>query len=65
MAGAAATKFPNENILYFLDSHIEVTKGWLWPIVRHLQNNKKDVLVPSIDQLESVGLTYLGSHYGL
>jgi len=36
------------DVLTFLDSHVEATKGWLEPLLRSIQNNRKTAAVPVI-----------------
>lgn len=50
MRGEVVAKGP---ILTFLDSHVEVTKGWLEPLLDRILNNPTTVVVPVSDNINS------------
>lgn len=59
-------------ILVFLDSHIEVTKGYIEPLVGRIVENNKNVVVPVIDNINADtfeyykgGIDILGHTWGL
>lgn len=53
-------------VTIFLDSHIEATKGWLEPILSRIKEDKRHVVVPSIDTIGADDLEYrLGGGLGV
>ena len=36
-------------VLIFLDSHCEVNKAWLEPLLSHIKNDRRNVAIPIID----------------
>lgn len=47
------------DILVFLDSHIECTIGWVEPLIARIMEDRRHVVVPTIDGLDSVHWKYL------
>ncbi|CAE8714805.1 unnamed protein product [Polarella glacialis] len=45
-------------VTVFLDSHIEATKGWLEPILSRIKEDKRHVVVPSIDSIGAEDFVY-------
>eukprot|EP00922_Rhytidocystis_sp_ex-Travisia-forbesii_P031027 GHVS01045756.1.p1 GENE.GHVS01045756.1~~GHVS01045756.1.p1 ORF type:complete len:667 (-),score=93.72 GHVS01045756.1:572-2572(-) len=41
-----------DNIIVFLDCHVRPDRGWLYPIIRHINTNYKRVVVPKIPVLD-------------
>lgn len=39
----------NGDVLTFLDSHCEVTKGWIKPLLHRIKQDKKNVVCPVIE----------------
>lgn len=51
-------------VLLFLDSHCEVTTGWLQPLVHSIKEDKKTVICPVIDVISDKTLEYsVGDKY--
>lgn len=42
----------------FLDSHIEVTSGWIEPLLARLREKPKHLLVPRVDSIDAERFTY-------
>ena len=57
LAGAAVIK---SDVLIFLDSHIEVTEGWLEPLLDPIAKNNTFVVAPYIDVIDDTTFQY---HY--
>ncbi|TPP56290.1 Polypeptide N-acetylgalactosaminyltransferase [Fasciola gigantica] len=55
MLGARAS---SAEVLTFLDSHIECTKGWLEPLLDRIQTDKTNVVVPVIEVIGDSDLKY-------
>ncbi len=49
LAGAAMVK---GDVIIFLDSHIEVTEGWLQPLLDPISQNYTNVVTPIIDVID-------------
>lgn len=45
-------------IVVFLDSHIEATPGWLEPLLARIGEDRRRVVVPSIDTIENDNFKY-------
>ncbi|CAE7792356.1 gly-3 [Symbiodinium microadriaticum] len=45
-------------VTIFLDSHIEATRGWIEPILARIAEDKRHVVVPSIDTLGAEDMVY-------
>uniref|UniRef100_A0A915Q2T0 Polypeptide N-acetylgalactosaminyltransferase n=1 Tax=Setaria digitata TaxID=48799 RepID=A0A915Q2T0_9BILA len=50
------------DVLVFLDSHCEVSEGWLEPLLTRIKNNRSAVLCPIIDHISAETLAYSGSN---
>lgn len=48
-------------VIVFLDSHMEVNKDWLQPLLAHLDKNKRAFAVPVIDGIDKNTFRYFGS----
>lgn len=48
------------NVAVFLDSHCEVTEGWLPPMLHRIKENYTNVLVPVIDVIDDSTFKYNG-----
>mmetsp|Transcript_139264 Transcript_139264/g.445164 ORF Transcript_139264/g.445164 Transcript_139264/m.445164 type:complete len:685 (-) Transcript_139264:134-2188(-) len=48
-------------VVVFLDSHIEATAGWLEPLLARIREDRKHVVVPSIDSIEFDNFGYEGN----
>ena len=46
------------DVLVFLDAHVEVTEGWIEPLLAALQQEKRIVAIPHIDVIEPDTLQY-------
>ncbi|OZC08470.1 glycosyltransferase, group 2 family protein, partial [Onchocerca flexuosa] len=49
------------DVLVFLDSHCEVSKGWLEPLLARIKDNRSAVLCPIIDHISAETLAYSGN----
>ncbi|MCP9258379.1 putative N-acetylgalactosaminyltransferase 9 [Dirofilaria immitis] len=49
------------DVLVFLDSHCEVSEGWLEPLLTRIKDNRSAVLCPIIDHISAETLAYSGS----
>ena len=55
MTGAVNSKGP---VLIFMDSHFEVTTGWLEPLLDRIARNKNTTVLPTVDGLDSETFEY-------
>lgn len=46
------------SVLVFLDAHIEVTKGWLVPLLSEISEDRTRVMLPVIDELSHKTFAY-------
>jgi len=52
------------DVLLFLDSHCEVTTGWLQPLLRTIKEDRRNVVCPVIDVISDKNLEYsVGDRY--
>lgn len=51
----------NGEVLTFLDSHCEATKGWIEPLLQRIKQNRKNVVCPVIEVIDAVDFSYKGS----
>jgi len=58
-------KHSSGDLLIFLDSHCESTKGWLEPLAYHIKQHPKAVAIPSIDSIDHTSLEFHGSPGGV
>ena len=56
LVGAAAVQ---SDVIIFLDSHIEVTEGWLEPLLGPISQNHTVVMTPVIDVIDDSTLKYI------
>uniref|UniRef100_A0A158Q8H7 Polypeptide N-acetylgalactosaminyltransferase n=1 Tax=Elaeophora elaphi TaxID=1147741 RepID=A0A158Q8H7_9BILA len=49
------------DVLVFLDSHCEVSEGWLEPLLARIKDNRSAVLCPIIDHISAETLAYFGT----
>jgi len=47
-------------VTIFLDSHIEATRGWIEPLLARIKEDRRHVVVPSIDSIHFDNLGYEG-----
>ncbi|VDK86579.1 unnamed protein product, partial [Onchocerca ochengi] len=50
------------DVLVFLDSHCEVSEGWLEPLLARIKDNRSAVLCPVIDHISAETLAYSGNN---
>lgn len=48
----------------FFDAHIEVTKGWLEPLLATIASDRSIIAVPHIDWISSKHMSFDASDYG-
>ncbi|XP_057294075.1 polypeptide N-acetylgalactosaminyltransferase 5-like [Hydractinia symbiolongicarpus] len=48
-------------VLTFLDSHCEVTDGWIEPLLSRIKENKKNVVCPVIEVIDPEDFSYKGA----
>jgi len=63
-ARLAGAEVATGDILVFLDSHCEATKGWLEPMARRIQEDPRVVQIPRIDMIDANTLSYYGGGGG-
>ena len=67
LRGASSSSCSNDDILVFLDAHVEVGAGWLDPLVSAIRRNHSTVAVPHVDTIQADTLEYtpwVPEHYG-
>ncbi|KAI3382044.1 hypothetical protein SNEBB_005943 [Seison nebaliae] len=50
--------FATGEVMVFLDAHCEVNYGWSEPILHHLKNNPKSIVIPTIDSIDKDSMAY-------
>ena len=55
------THYAQGQILFFLDSHCEVNKQWLEPLLKRISQNRKIVVCPIIDLIDPDTFAYTSS----
>ncbi|KAF7258335.1 hypothetical protein EG68_04476 [Paragonimus skrjabini miyazakii] len=55
------TRASTAEVITFLDSHIECTKGWLEPLLDRIKANKTNVVVPIIEVISDKDFKYNGA----
>ncbi|KAK7479302.1 hypothetical protein BaRGS_00029472 [Batillaria attramentaria] len=60
-ARLAGAKAATGDVLIFLDSHCEVSKGWLEPLLGRIKEDRTAVLCPEIDLIDKDTLQYGGT----
>ena len=58
LRGASAS---NGEVLTFLDSHCEATKGWIEPLLQRIKEDNQNVVCPVIEVIDAVDFSYKGS----
>ncbi|CAJ0580789.1 unnamed protein product, partial [Mesorhabditis spiculigera] len=53
-----AARLATGDVLIFLDSHCEVTEGWLPPLLDPIQTNPKSIVLPIVDLISPVTFKY-------
>ncbi len=56
----AAARVATGRVLVFLDSHVEVTAGWLEPLVHEILESESTVVSPTVDIIDKDSFEY---HY--
>lgn len=51
-------KFATAPIVTFLDAHVEVTKGWLEPLIARIEENANVVATPLVDLIDAETFFY-------
>lgn len=57
-ARLAGSQNATADVLVFLDSHCEAVEDWLRPLLQRIKENRKTVVTPIIDMLETDTLEY-------
>lgn len=57
-ARTAGARAATGEVAVFLDSHIEVTQGWLEPMLARVGENRHHVVMPIIDSIDADSFTY-------
>lgn len=55
-------KHAKGDVIVFLDSHCEVTIGWLEPLLKRIQEDKRNVICPVIDVISDKTLEYFAGN---
>jgi polypeptide N-acetylgalactosaminyltransferase len=50
------------DVIVFLDSHIEVTTGWLEPLLKRIKEDRRNVVCPVIDVISDKTLEYFAGN---
>ena len=59
-ARVEGAKAATGDILVFLDSHCEATKGWLEPMAKRIGEDPTVVQIPRIDMIDATSISYYG-----
>lgn len=51
------------NVLFFIDSHCEVNENWLPPLLDRIAANRKSIVCPIIDLIDSDTFQYTSSPF--
>jgi glycosyltransferase involved in cell wall biosynthesis len=62
-ARLAGARVSHGDVLVFLDAHCEAVKDWLRPLLQRIKEERKAVLVPIIDVIDSNTFYYSTSGY--
>ena len=57
-ARTAGARAASGEVAVFLDSHIEVTEGWLKPMLARIKEDRKHVVMPIIDSIDADSFSY-------
>ena len=57
-AKKAASSATEPEVLVFLDAHVEVSKGWLVPILSEIAGDRTRVVMPVIDEIDHKTFKY-------
>lgn len=52
-------KYASAPVITFLDAHVEVTKGWLEPLLERVKQNPKIVATPIVDRIDAETMEYV------
>ena len=58
-ARAAGAEMAEGDVLVFLDSHVEVTAGWLQPLLAHVRDRPNAVAIPLVDTIHADTFDYV------
>ena len=62
VARLIGASYATGDILSYLDCHVEVNQGWLDPIVTHIQQNNKAVVMSLLDTIKNEDFSIWGSY---
>lgn len=57
-AKVLASRKATGDVLIFLDSHCEVTKGWIQPLMNPIQEDRKRIVSPVVDIINAASFEY-------
>jgi polypeptide N-acetylgalactosaminyltransferase len=63
-ARLAGARQAQGDVIVFLDAHVECVRGWLEPLLRRIQESRKSVVVPLIDNIDANTFEYQYEGYG-
>lgn len=55
--------FSQGSVLIFLDAHVEVTGGWLQPLLTSIANDRSTIATPHINWIEPRDFSYIEIAY--